>query len=555
MTRISDSLRGLANRAPLDGATVSVEVTASRVKRRRRVRTGANAGLGAGAAAVAVFALLQPALGSSPASLDLAGAGERDQAAAEAQGYDSATMPPWGVCSTPFSNDAITVGTSLSIVAPSGELQGGETVALQTSLFSEAGGTYFSYGPGALVLWNGIVVGTGAVTGEGSTVVVESGQNLDRATDLALNNCFDGSPLPAGTYTVVAYEDLYTAASDGGGELFDPVVPSEGAAPSVSASTSAVPVEPDQTVSSDGEAGSDGSGVGPAADGEMTRVISAGVEFTIAGDAVENPFEQYLGGGLPDGYLDPATARELFSQFVTAEPWDMAAGTQRVLKTNDSAEAYDESAWQRNFYGCVWDSSAGTQFPETSAEWPLLDITADAPSRVEVSYGWVIDGNPLVTLAVENTSEYTLPGFYGQPSSALYLVKDGVVVAEMYLPSVDPSGAVMVSETGALEPGASVKGQFLWRDLNGCYTEAGQLSVQPGEYTLLHMQNVYLDSSGGGIVTTYMAEGAASVSSDPRPAEPVAEDASSMVEPGIVYSVGDWVELQVWTSLGEISLG
>ena len=59
---------------------------------------------------------------------------------------------------------------------------------------------------------------------------------------------------------------------------------------------------------------------------------------------------------------------------------------------------------------------------------------------MHLSYGWVVDGNPLVSVSAKNVSEWSLPGFYAGSSPRLVLVKDGRVVAEAYPVNPDQSG-------------------------------------------------------------------------------------------------------------------
>ena len=65
---------------------------------------------------------------------------------------------------------------------------------------------------------------------------------------------------------------------------------------------------------------------------------------------------------------------------------------------------------------------------------------AKLPSSVHLSYGWVVDGNPVVSLSVTNTTKSSLPGFYAGSAPRLVLVKDGRVVAEAYPVNPDQNG-------------------------------------------------------------------------------------------------------------------
>src|SRR5690606_17260823 len=84
--------------------------------------------------------------------------------------------------------------------------------------------------------------------------------------------------------------------------------------------------------------------------------ISDPVEFAIDGDVPADPFGQYLNivvPEVPEGYLSPAIARELFRANLATNGWDMAKGTQRVLLTNDSAAS--NTLWENSYFGCPWD--------------------------------------------------------------------------------------------------------------------------------------------------------------------------------------------------------
>ena len=68
MTRLSDSLRGLADRAPVGEVTVSTSAASRRIYRGRRLRAAANATAGAGMVAVIALATIHPGMGSADLS-------------------------------------------------------------------------------------------------------------------------------------------------------------------------------------------------------------------------------------------------------------------------------------------------------------------------------------------------------------------------------------------------------------------------------------------------------------------------------------------------------
>ena len=189
---------------------------------------------------------------------------------------------------------------------------------------------------------------------------------------------------------------------------------------------------------------------------------------------------------------------------------------------------------------------SGLSFPARSAELDLLSISAEAPSRLSISYGWVVDDNPEVTLSVANTSSYSIPGFYGEPNRSLYLVKDGRVVAEAYPTNVNPNGrsspmrytdAAGVRATrsatrpagqassesrpdaywGILAPDESVSGTYLWRDLTGCWREDGSsTSITAGTYTAPRDAEPLVPAVRGGHPASVASRPAASPFPSPR---------------------------------------
>ena len=279
-----------------------------------------------------------------------------------------------------------------------------------------------------------------------------------------LVNCWDGTPLPPGNYKLVAYQDFYPESTQPAPTI-EPL-PSPSALPvdpaplpvdpkPIPVDPTLAPVDPapapieptaspDRPITTDGSAVAGGAVagntgvVGPAADGSAERAVSNTVKLVIAGDAPKDPFGAYLSPAAPavvypDDYLTPATARDEYTSRATTGTWDMAAGSQRVVKTGDSLTQNDQNAWLNSYYGCSADGKSLPSFPAASADWSLLKVDATLPGSVGVSYGWVVDGNPVVKVSVKNVSSYTLPGFWGQPNTTMYLVKDGKVVATSYL--------------------------------------------------------------------------------------------------------------------------
>jgi len=611
MTRLSDSLRGLADRAPVDEVGVSTSSATRRIYRGRRLRAAANATAGAGVAAVIALAAIHPGIGSGDSTADAAvGSGAPEGAKVAAPGFDAsgASQLAWGQCGTqPFNGDAPAVSDAFSLTLGEigAEAESGATVTatLTTTLSAEAAATsYQSTGPNFMVLWNGIVVGTAQnpVVDPGPQDLSGNTATLDSPIDLV--NCWDGTPLPGGGYELVAYQDFYADAGL-------PVPSTEPTLAPVDPSTPADgPIAVDGGVgtgaSTDGGVANDAgaapgdtgivppgtpgnTGIVPPTVDTTVRSVSNTVKLVVAGDVPDDPFGAYLTPAVPpvvypDDYLTPAAARDEYASRATTGTWNMAAGTQRVVKSGDSTTASDQNVWLESYYGCSADGTTTPSFPATSADWPLLRVEATLPGSVGVSYGWVIDGNPEVKLSVANISGHTLPGFWGQPSTSMYLVKDGKVVATSYLTSTDPNGYSAASSTdGFLAPDGTLSGTYLWRDVNGCWLGDSAAKVEAGTYTVLVEQDVYLDNGnggggpvmyldgakssaeGGGVRIGTLGIGTSGVGTAGPPATsggPVAApqgstaDVPSIVAPGPVDGTYDWLSLQVWTSLGKVTV-
>jgi hypothetical protein len=152
-----------------------------------------------------------------------------------------------------------------------------------------------------------------------------------------------------------------------------------------------------------------------------------------------------------------------------------------------------------------------------------------------------------------------------EPNATLVLVKDGKVVAEAYLTSLNRNPEY--TEGQYFEAGDAVSGEYLWRDVNGCWSNDGQLPVEPGTYTVLNQQYVYLSSDAGGVVwygdalsSKYAGDttggGSAGTSGVAEPAiapDAPVEDAKRSADLSIAPG-GEYVELQVWTSLGTVTI-
>ena len=632
MTRLSDSLRGLADRAPVGEVGVSTSAATRRIYRGRRLRAAANATAGAGLVAVIALAAIHPGMGSadsSTANAALAPApAEGGKAAAPIAGGATDARLAWGACGTsPFNAEvpAVSDKFSLALGEIGAEVDQGATIkaALTVTRSADVTSAFTSTGSNYMVLWDGIVVGTAQDSTLDPAVQSLADGTAKLNSQIDLVNCWDGTPLPPGDYKLVAYQDFYPQSTQPVPTIEPSTLPVDPSALPVEPSASQLPVDPtlapvnpapleptaspDAPIAVDGGAVAGNTGVvGPATGTVVTgapaeRAVSNTVKLVIAGDAPKDPFGAYLSPAAPavvypDDYLTPAAARDEYAARATAGTWDMAAGSQRVVKTGDSLTANDQNAWVNSYYGCSADGTSVPSFPSASADWSLLKVDATLPGSVRVSYGWVVDGNPEVKVSVKNISGHTLPGFWGQPNSTMYLVKDGKVVATSYLTPTDPNGnTTTTSSDGLLAPDASLSGDYLWRDVNGCWLGSSQASLKPGTYTVLMEQDVYLNDGSGGSGGPIMyldgkrpidgtstgieipnlgapntgASGGGTAGSTaiggpvPAPAVPearvatppsAAPDAPTVIAPAPSEGSNDWLSLQVWTSLGKVTV-
>lgn len=501
MTRLSDSLRGLADRAPIDHATVSVAGAARRIQRGRRLRAAANVTAGVGVAAVVALAAIHPG-GTTPLSAaDSAdtreGAGATAPAIASAE--DAVAGWGWGACGTrPFDDDFVDVsGTAEFFVELTNTVAEPATVVSANATIVPSGSVDdISAADTATVVifWDGYAVAR-------ETVPVEY-VDATAPIEAPLINCWDGAELPGGDYEMVVVQEV----------------------------SFALPEEPAETAD-----------VVPALGTE--QLVSNVMSIQITGDRYDNPFDVYLFGQpveYPDDYLTPATARAEYAAHATLEPWNMAPGTQRVVMSYDGLNAEQFTSGNPAYFGCPWEGTMAGTFPQESAKWDLLAVTARLPQRLSLSYGWIVDDNPEVSMSVSNVSEFSLPGFWSEPNSSITLVKDGKVVGESYLTSINRSEpAGLTNEDGMLASGATLDGRYLWRDLTGCWTGDAPSTVESGTYTVLNVQSLYLDSGAAGM-----------------PAEPYLSDLAEGEARGsiAVMPAMDYVEIQVWTSLGTITV-
>ncbi|MFV0633371.1 hypothetical protein [Demequina sp.] len=612
--KLSDALRGAADRAPVEDGLISVSSVSSKVRRQRAVRTGSAGLVGAGACALLVFAAMGP-LSSPGTARDEATVGGlaegemdaalEDSAGAAADGAAGLSRPAeqWSCGATFDANDGTwswgdTTGATFDAAEPAWD---GEAWQLPSTLTAQRAIDLVS-SPDYVVVWDGIIVGRlihedPIPYGPADEPLAPSDgeyARLDPATDagsisqdttLEAVNCWDGEPLPAGKYEVhQAWTLAYAATAT--------PEPTESAPePSTAASTGTVTEgSEDDAAAGGGTDGSEGSAQA------WFRVAAAPVGLVIDGDPVDDPFGDYLGGDtpgepvplpepvdpveptLPDGALTTDLARELYEAALVRGPWDMAEGSQRWIKVNDSREASPDGAWEYQYYGCTWGDGRDGGFPTQSADMGLLDVSAKVPASLSVSYGYVVDGNPLATTSVTNVSEYAIPGYWYGDNVQLALVRDGVVAAEIYPETISSgTGGVMEPAWGEtavmpdgdywLSPGATSKGEGLLRNANSCSGDGS--GVQPGTYTLLAQVSLYMDGAstvayGGAVDDMSVLEREAStldsltgaVDTPSAWSELTIGDAAEPApDTAIAYEENyDWIEFQVWTSLGTITV-
>jgi len=604
MTRLSDLLRGAADRAPIDEASVAVDRVSRRVRLNRSMRVAGNGVAGAGAAALVAFAVVIPGAAMTASSQDdLAPAAAPDAGGAvKANEADGMLAAPegramaWGTCgSFPLQDFGYGAADGLGLAVAfdgSGTPDGGSTVDVAYTLTADDGVDAATSGPDVAVLWDGMVVATASGEDAETVLALAAGDSVDGSVALPLVDCFEGNPLPASKYELVVSQGFTNVqaetTSEPGAE--PSVTPSDEPGVDPGPSTPEPPLPTDATLSRDSASDSavepDIAPMPVEPYGWDFRVTSEPVAFAIAGDPVDNPFadhfpQPWTPPEQPDDILTPEKARELFDAAVTSLPWGMAAGSSRWVMPN-GAGGRETFAAEQEYFGCSWDGKPNPTFPSRSADLGFLTTRADVPDRVSVSYGWVVDDNPTISLTVTNTSDYSIPGFFGEPNRSLYLVKDGRVVAQAYPVNVDPNGGRLLAVDGVavaraqeesdaywgtLAPGESVSGTYLWRDVSTCANGDGTTArLSAGTYTLLAMQSISLQDYeavyGGGIgipVPEPLVDPA--IAADAKASGGATESSGGIaprgaIEPDIAIAPAqpDWLELQVWTSLGNVTI-
>jgi hypothetical protein len=578
MTKLSDLLRGAADRAPVGEASVSVGRAARRVRVQRGVRGVGNGVAGLGAVALAVLGIVQPGSAITAASTAALAPGAAPVAGAEAPkdsmiAADGRGMS-WGTCGSFPLQDYGTGGTDAFSIAAEFDAaatpDGGATVDIPVTVTANQALDVTTNGPDAVVLWQGMVVAALSVSQAEQALILAQGETTQSVASLPLVDCFTDAPLPASTYDLVVSQAFMNRAT----------APTPEPSPSIEPTVAPTPTIVPQPSSGTGT--SDVAIMPVEPPGWDYRITSDPITFAVAGDPVDNPFADYYPQpwtppAQPDDILTPAVARTMFEAAATSAPWDMAKGSSRWILPSGygQVETFAPTATDQNYFGCSGDGLSGLHFPTRSADLGLLSVSADVPTRLSVSYGWVVDDNPKVAVSVTNTSSYSIPGFYGEPNRSLYLVQDGRVLAEAYPVALDPNAGMLMKESapttdtatqddpatywGTLAPGASLSGTYLWRDVNPCSRQDGTVtSLQSGNYTLLAMQSVSLQQSSDGtgisgvgvVAPAGLGNDTASVGSGTAVGSTVVDP----MPPTIATTQQDWLDLQVWTSLGTVTI-
>lgn len=532
-------------------------------------------------------------------------AGEDSMETYSADG-DTRLAQQW-LCGSDFdpADGAWTYGDTSGVTFEAGEIEtdGGEYTVPVTITASQpvdliAGADY-------VITWDGMVVGsmlqpTPFALGPADEPYLPDGsvfERLDPATEfssleswqvLTPVNCWDGAALPAGTYEVHVAQTL--AYPDDQANTLEPST-DETVEPSI-----------DETIEPMGEAAGEGTDAAlptPSLGWEVFRVAADPVELTIEGQKLDDPFGEYLNPveplpgpteepgvdptvdpvplpepthtALPEGSLTPELVREMYAASETGE-WDMARGTSRWILNNPEEEQFTS-------YGCAWGNDSNATFPSTSSTMELLDVGITAPRSISVSYGFVVDDNPRVTSTVTNVSEYDIHEFWRGTQPTLHLVRDGKVVAEGWPTDISGSDGTIWPASGAettiwpapdtqsLNAGQSASGEYIWRDVSRCDNYDGSGGVPAGFYTLLASVPVSVSNQPTMIAYDMPAEDLAGspmedlareteeLTTQGPAAHGLAGDGFAADEPtgGVEYQY-DWVQLQMWTSLGTITV-
>lgn len=236
MVKLSDALRGAADRAPLGDVTVSTETAARRVSRNRATRGAATGIVGVTALGVLVLGIVGPQGTNQSAALsDAATSGplsENTEASGQPPGAIAGSQLVTAICGKAPGPSISAAGIPLGLatmvpdeVAPGAPLPVRTVASVPPDASADGLQQYATTTPEAFVTWNGIVVAIAPhvpVMTHGAAdqpmmnpdanitqFGVTPGDSHEFVTEVPLENCWDGEPLPAGQYQSVVSQEFY----------------------------------------------------------------------------------------------------------------------------------------------------------------------------------------------------------------------------------------------------------------------------------------------------------------------------------------------------------
>jgi hypothetical protein len=461
---------------------VTVDGVIARVQARRRVKWGSFGAL-LGCGAILVSALVVPALttdnppADDPSNSGVLGPSSNPSGTADHRSKYEIADAWWGTCSSkplaiypPGNTDLFSISTNL---APNGFVDSNQPLEIDVTVEALTSSDVLVNGVDAAILYDGRVVGAALNADIVQLHRFDDGETLTETVSLPLVICNGAVPLGPGDYTLVV--------SMG----YNPNV--EGTAP---------------------EDGGEGM-VAP-------RVVAEPIAFSIAGDPATNPLNQPQTAGsavppLPDNLLTAPRAESLFAPAMKENEWDMAPGTSRwIVPVYEQSTILYNSSSPYDF--CGYSGLVDGTFPSTSAMVDLIEEKATLPDSIRLRYGWVVEGEPLLDLTLENTSGFSIPNFGSLNQVSLYLVDDGVLAGVGYAIDIDSysqsgSSSSLTPASGIdpfvayygftlWAPGPVAQGHYVMQELHPCSTAGNDSSLAPGTYTVLTVLDLYLDISG-----------------------------------------------------------
>jgi len=248
------------------------------------------------------------------------------------------------------------------------------------------------------------------------------------------------------------------------------------------------------------------------------RVTAVPIPFTISGDPSTNPLYQSDEiivatsdePPLPDNILTADIAQPLFEPLMVENDWDMAPGTSRWIipqyRHSDEPSYY-------GYYGYLVDPLSMCDgfglvdrvFPVVSANLDLYGDTVTLPSSIRLQYGWVVRDDPLLEVTRRNTTGFYLRNDGYEPQLPLFLFQDGVLAGYGLAYDVNadanqqpdplPLSLADMDPTlyyGLVAPHTTTQRYFVWLEVHPCSTTAETSSLNPGRYTVMTSDGIYL---------------------------------------------------------------